>query len=243
MRFNFVKFLNKNRKAFFIIGAIVIVIVLWNFYGKREGMHHAEPQADSSGNSQAEIPLSSLSDEKLSDEKLKELLDVCKRPDNMHPTKTDPVTGEVIEDTDALKQYNLDFINKALKNSSFLTQIEKTDADNRHTSPAGDRSNNPRYLIHFKNKQKTKITMEEWNDLNKKLNVGDVEYDGMAGTKAEALITELSQNCSAIYNQIGTQKILQLDTPGIDFNAKDSSGNRILTPLERISWGAAAPPT
>lgn len=38
MRFNFVKFLNKNRKAFFIIGAIVIVIVLWNFYGKREGM-------------------------------------------------------------------------------------------------------------------------------------------------------------------------------------------------------------
>ena len=32
MRFNFVKFLNKNRKAFFIIGAIVIVIVLWNLY-------------------------------------------------------------------------------------------------------------------------------------------------------------------------------------------------------------------
>ena len=226
MRFNFVKFLNKNRKAFFIIGAIVIVIVLWNFYGKREGM------------APAETPLSSLSDEKL-----KELLDVCKRPDNMHPTKTDPVTGEVIEDTDALKQYNLDFINKALKNSSFLTQIEKTDADNRHTSPAGDRSNNPRYLIHFTTNQKTNITMEEWNDLNKKLNVGDVEYDGMAGTKAEALITELSQNCSAIYNQIGTQKIWELDNSGKDFNATDSSGNRILTPLENISWGESTPPT
>ena len=179
-------------------------------------MLEAEPQADSSGNSQAD------------DEKLKELLDVCKRPDNMHPTKTDPVTEDVIEDTDALKQYNLDFINKALANTLFVEQISKTDSANGHVVPADERSKNPRYLIHFTKKNKTKnnntnITMEEWDDLNKE------SKDGMAGTKAEALITELSQNCSAIYNQIGTQKIRELDRNDIK-------------KLENISWGASRSP-
>lgn len=52
MRFNFVKFLNKNRKAFFIIGAIVIVIVLWNLYSPalfKEGL-------DVSGVNKCDVP-------------------------------------------------------------------------------------------------------------------------------------------------------------------------------------------